>query len=445
MVTFSDVPGVSFDGFGNPLNETGSVAAFPLGGMAGVRRGLSMGGPRKHVGILLPPALAYSARIREGLMRHPQVHHEWMVIECPHFEPGLSPLQPGGTSLDAAIIWAEPRDLWVHDLIAQGTRILSCGVEWEATSGVVSVNFDRAEIHRLILDHLKSLGLHRVVGIAHKLGLRPASRRLLDDFSEMARRDGFDAGVWSLEGEGSPAMAPGRLLQAHAEHELADFLRSLKRPTAVFCASDQIAVIVCQVAARLGLKIPDDLAVIGESDNPLAATAHPPLTTIAGDALALGEAAASLLVEWLAGNPPPPRPVVIAGARLIVRESTTGRSDNVDVERVRRLIENEGVRGISLGELVAASGLSTKTLVRRYRAAFGIDPIDQVNALRLAEAKRLLAASDLKIAEVAATCGFSSQAAFNNYFRRHAGCSPTAFQQAGASESAIDNAALQDL
>ena len=137
--------------------------------------------------------------------------------------------------------------------------------------------------------------------------------------------------------------------------------------------------------------------------------------------------------------------MVIAGARLIVRESTTGRSDNVDVERVRRLIENEGVRGISLGELVAASGLSTKTLVRRYRAAFGIDPIDQVNALRLAEAKRLLAASDLKIAEVAATCGFSSQAAFNNYFRRHAGCSPTAFQQAGASESAIDNAALQDL
>jgi transcriptional regulator GlxA family with amidase domain len=102
------------------------------------------------------------------------------------------------------------------------------------------------------------------------------------------------------------------------------------------------------------------------------------------------------------------------------------------------LIEREAVRGVSLGELVAASGLSTKTLVRRYQAAFGVDPIDEVNKLRLAEAKRLLVAGDMKVADVAAKCGFSSQAAFNNYFRRHGGCSPTAFQQAGARESCDD-------
>lgn len=402
-----------------------------------------MPGPRKHIGILLPPALAYSARIVEGLMRHPQVHHEWMVIECPHFEPGRSPLSPGGTPLDAAIVWAESRDLWVHELVAQGTRVLSCGVEWETTPGVATVVFDRVEIHQRIIDHLKSLGLPRVVGIAHKLGLRPRSRQHLDDFAAMARREGIDAGVWSLEGEGSPAMAPGRLLQSHAEHELADFLRSLKLPAAVFCASDQIAIIVCNVAARIGLKIPDDLAVIGESDNPLAATAHPPLTSVAGDAVALGEAAASLLVGWLAGSPPPPRPVVIPGARLVVRESTTGRSDNVDIERVRRLIESEAVRGISLSELVAASGLSTKTLVRRYRAIFGIDPVDQVNGIRLGEAKRLLAVGSMTISDVAATCGFSSLAAFNNYFRRHAGCSPTAFQQTG--EETNRSTAIQEL
>jgi LacI family transcriptional regulator len=285
--------------------------------------------------------------------------------------------------------------------------------------------------------------------MGHKLALRPASRRVIERFVEMARSEGLDAQLWSLEGEGSPAMTPGRLLQAHAEHELAEFLGSLKRPAAVVCASDQMAVIVCEVAARLGLKIPEDLAVIGESDNPLAATAHPPLTSIAGNALALGETAASVLVEWLAGNPPPSQPVVVPGARLVVRESTTGRSENVDVERVRRLVESEAIRGISLGELVAASGLSTKTMVRRYRAAFGIDPVDQVNALRMAEAKRMLLSGSLKVTDVAASCGFSSLAAFNNYFRRHAGCSPTAFQAAGTSEAgshgpAIDNGALRD-
>lgn len=396
-----------------------------------------MGSTHKHIGVLLPPALAYSDRIVEGLMRNPQRHHEWMVIECPHVQPGQSPIRPGGTPLHAAIVWAEPRDLWVHDLIAQGTRVVSCGEEWNATPGVVSVNFDRAEIHRLVLDHLKELGQRQVVGIAHKLGVRHAARRQLEDFARTARHEGIDARVWSLEGEESPAMTPGRLLQPDAEHELADFLRVLKRPAAAFCASDQIAIIVCQIATRLGLRIPEDLAVIGESDNLLAATADPPITSIRGDAHLLGETVAAVLMDWLAGGNPPTQPVIVSGSRLIVRESTIGKSESGDLERVRRLIESEAARGISLGELVAASGLSTKTMVRRYQAAFGVDPIDEVNRRRLSEAKRLLLAGKPKVSDVAAICGFSSQAAFNNYFRRHAGCSPTTFQGRGPGDPII--------
>lgn len=396
--------------------------------------------PRKYIGILLPPALAYSARIREGLMRHPQVHEDWMLIECPHFEPGLSPVPSGGAVLDAAIVWAEPRDRWVHDLLAQGTRILSCGAEWEGNPGVASVYFDRPEMHRLLIDHVKSLGLRTAVGMGHKLGLRPASSRGLENFAAMARLEGIAAQVWSLEGEGSPAMAPGRLLQADSEHELAAFLRTLPLPAAVVCASDQMAAIVCGVAARLGLRVPEDLAVIGESDNPLAATNNPPLSSIAGNALALGEAAARVLIDWLAGSDPTSQPVVIPGARLVARESSTGRSEDGSIERVRRLIESLAVQGISLAELVAASGLSTKTLVRRYQAAFGVDPVDEVNRLRLTEAKRLLTDGSMKVAEVAALCGFSSQAAFNNYFRRHAGCAPSAYREgadAGSGGSAV--------
>ncbi|WP_035605134.1 substrate-binding domain-containing protein [Haloferula sp. BvORR071] len=388
-----------------------------------------MSGARKYVGFLLPPALAYSARIHEGLMRNPRVQEEWMVIECPHFEPGRSPLFQGGAVLDAAIVWAEPRDTWVRDLVARGTRVLSCGTEWENTPGVASAYFDRPEMHHLLIAHLQGLGLQRAVGMGHRLGLRPRSRQLIENFAAMARREGIDAQVWSLEGEGSPAMAPGRLLQAHAEHELADFLRSLTLPCAVVCASDQMAVIVCEVASRLGLRVPEDLAVIGESDNPLAATSNPPLSSIAGDAVALGEAAAELLLDWLGGEAPPAKAMKIPGARLVVRESTAGRTKDAAIERVRRLVESKAIQGISLGELVTASGLSTKTLVRRYEAAFGIDPVEEVNQRRLAEAKRLLGEGKLKATEVAARCGFSSQAAFNNYFRRHAGCAPSAYQE----------------
>jgi LacI family transcriptional regulator len=382
---------------------------------------------RIFVGLIFPAGLAYSRGMTEGVMRQRAAHKNWTIIEFPLIKPGLSPFPDSGVRLDAAVTWAEPRDRWVADLVAQGTRVVNCGMEWIGVDGVASVHFDYAGLHRPVLDHLKSLRLPRVVIMGHRLGLRPASLQCCEDFARRAREQGMTAQVWSLEGDGSPALSPGRLLQPENEEQLAGFLQSLALPTALCCASDHMAFIVAEVAARLGLRVPADLAIIGAGDNPLAGTSNPPLTSVAGDAVAVGEAAGRLLAEWLAEGRVPANPVVVPGARLVARESTTGKTDNLAIEEVRRMIQTKGARGISVGELVAASGLSPKTLVRHYHAAFGMDPVQEIQRLRIEHAKLLLAAGSRKIVEVAAECGFSSQAAFNNYFRRHTGSSPSAF------------------
>jgi LacI family transcriptional regulator len=72
---------------------------------------------------------------------------------------------------------------------------------------------------------------------------------------------------------------PGRF---NAEDGLAsrDILLGSDRPTAVFAASDSVALGVLQVAHEVGLRVPDDLSVIGFDDSYAAVGATPPLTTV---------------------------------------------------------------------------------------------------------------------------------------------------------------------
>jgi DNA-binding LacI/PurR family transcriptional regulator len=93
------------------------------------------------------------------------------------------------------------------------------------------------------------------------------------------------------------------------------------RPTAVLALSDEMALGVAEAAIHQGLRVPEDLSVVGWDDGPAAATANPPLTTVRQPQREKGRLAAELLVRALAGDEPSsPRPLP---TELVVRSSTT--------------------------------------------------------------------------------------------------------------------------
>ncbi|MFV0253384.1 MAG: LacI family DNA-binding transcriptional regulator [Beutenbergiaceae bacterium] len=90
--------------------------------------------------------------------------------------------------------------------------------------------------------------------------------------------------------------------------------------TAIACGNDELALGAMRAIAERGLRVPDDISIVGFDDNPLAAYCNPGLTTVAQDFTALGFAAFDLLAEVISGNDvvdPPP-----LATELIVREST---------------------------------------------------------------------------------------------------------------------------
>ncbi|WP_425826292.1 LacI family DNA-binding transcriptional regulator [Streptomyces fractus] len=163
--------------------------------------------------------------------------------------------------------------------------------------------------------HLLSLGHRR---IAYLGGPERAG-------SNQARLHGFRSAM-----EAAGARVPAELVRHagtfHAAEGLAHGERLLGEspaPTAVFAASDELAAGLIEAARRRGLRVPDDLSVVGFDNTPLAQVTSPPLTTIHGPVHEMGAVALRTALQLAAGDRIDSHHVELA-TRLVVRESTRG-------------------------------------------------------------------------------------------------------------------------
>ncbi len=91
-------------------------------------------------------------------------------------------------------------------------------------------------------------------------------------------------------------------------------------PTAIFCGNDMMAVGCYEALRELGLKIPDDVAVMGYDDREIAQHLHPPLTTVLLPHFEMGAIAAEWLIDAVAGHEARPRPIKVE-CPIVMRKS----------------------------------------------------------------------------------------------------------------------------
>ncbi|WP_427015635.1 LacI family DNA-binding transcriptional regulator [Pseudarthrobacter sp. P1] len=98
------------------------------------------------------------------------------------------------------------------------------------------------------------------------------------------------------------------------------------RPTGIACANDRVAVGVIIACGQLGLRVPEDLSILGyDDDEPLAATCVPGLTTVALPHREMGEHAITLLLDAVDGGPAPAGgPTTMLPCPVVTRGSVAG-------------------------------------------------------------------------------------------------------------------------
>lgn len=159
--------------------------------------------------------------------------------------------------------------------------------------------------------HLHKLGRRRIATITGIMSTRPAIDRLLGYRSELSRLGLEQRPEYVVEGD----------FYHHSGREQAQRLLELSNPPdAIVTASDMAAVGAIVAIEEAGLRVPDDIAVVGFDDSPFSAAMSPALTSVRQDALGLGMAAADGVLVML-DNPDGPPPAVILPTELVIRES----------------------------------------------------------------------------------------------------------------------------
>ena len=249
---------------------------------------------RAHSVLVLLPDLAnpFFSTILEGISRNLSKHGYSMLIAS------TKQVHDSGERLidylddaraDGMIILDGGLDTEVVEMLEnapQSKRILfAC--EWIDGASFASVRCQNRQGSRTAVNHLYDLG-HRK--IAHVTG--PKGNVLM-----LSRKDAFVAEIEKLKLELKPEwVIAGDFSLAAGCLAAQKWLALNDRPTAVFCASDQLAMGFIAELSRHSIKVPDDVSVMGFDDIDLAEQFIPPLTSIRQDRLMIGETAAKMLM-----------------------------------------------------------------------------------------------------------------------------------------------------
>jgi DNA-binding LacI/PurR family transcriptional regulator len=197
-------------------------------------------------------------------------------------------------------------------LLSVGHPIVAIG---GPVPGIRNIGVDDRAVARLATEHLIGLG-HRDI-----LHLGGADDEGLNKRLPVDRRQGF---LDAMEAAGLPVrdewLLTGKFSPEVSRQVMAEVFANGPRPTAVFASSDEMAFGVMLAAQQGGLRVPDDLSVIGIDDHDMSASFG--LTTVAQDPYEHGMLGARLLLNELRDGEPARRAGLRADYELLVRGST---------------------------------------------------------------------------------------------------------------------------
>jgi DNA-binding LacI/PurR family transcriptional regulator len=227
----------------------------------------------------------------------------WVVLSLPDGHPAVSAVQARGRPV---VVLDQP-----------------------SLPGVPLVGIDDAAGAEAAVRHLLALGHRRLAVLATPLqahgreGLADQNRQQEAAYAVMRRRlagAGAATGAAGLDWAQVPVVESSANDPDAGARAIAGLLSGPDAPTAVFACSDQLALGVLWAARSVGLRVPEQLSVVGFDDSPAARIAEPPLTTVAQPLRERGQAVGSLVRALLGGEDvgvPARHPV-----QLVVRAST---------------------------------------------------------------------------------------------------------------------------
>ncbi|TMC51846.1 MAG: LacI family transcriptional regulator [Chloroflexi bacterium] len=265
--------------------------------------------PEPRSGLLLDPLFP---RLLRGIGEELSASGLQMVLFAPQSTPDIQRLEQylAGGHVDAVIL------LTFHDSDTLSARLQARGIPViyggrpPGRSDVSFVDVDNHAGGLSATEHLIAQGRRRIAHIAGPVHSRSASDRA----------QGFREAMWNSALR-SDLVAHGEMDRDSGEVAMSRLLAESHEIDAVFAASDAMAAGAMWAMQVLGRRVPDDVAIIGFDDSPLATATRPPLSSVRQPIEDMGREMTRLVVNMSGARKQEPQHMIL-GPELQIRQST---------------------------------------------------------------------------------------------------------------------------
>jgi len=213
------------------------------------------------------------------------------------------------------------------------------------------------------------------------------------------------------------------------------WLNNLPRPTGIMACADERGQELIELCVSCGLRIPDEIGIIGVDDDQLLCDLAPvPLSSIANTAERCGFKAIERIVEIVRSRRKSLKPDIVVEPTYCVGRLSTDFINTEDPalakairfirEHVRELINVEDVARVS-GRV---SGLSRRVLEKRFKQNLGASVYAEIRRTKVALFSRLLLESNRTVAEISEQLGFEGIEHVSRYFKAQTGITPREYR-----------------
>lgn len=332
--------------------------------------------------------------------------------------------------------------------------ILKWAVEWQTSGMLVQMNNDadaeklkNAGFPVIAQDFMERFSdLPNITGDYYETGKMGADYFLKRGFVNFAYY-GFTSFVWSRErGEGFKEYLKERGFDVsffigdnlyrpefwyYKPSALSDWIKGLPKPVAIMACDDNRGQHLTEACKLAGIKIPEEVAVLGVDNDELVCTlSDPPLSSIALNAERAGYEAAKLLNQLMTYPGSIGHDVIVSPIQVITRQSTDiYATPDKEIAKALKYIHQNINTTLMVNTILGEVPLSRRSFEIRFKKVAGVSVHQYILKLKIGRIAKLLVETDKTVNEIAQETGFTDVKNIARLFKQTKGCSPISYRK----------------
>jgi len=212
---------------------------------------------------------------------------------------------------------------------------------------------------------------------------------------------------------------------------IAEWLKTLPKPVGLIACNDIRGQQVIEAARIAGLRVPEQIAVIGaDNDETICNLTDPPLSSVSLDYAKAGFQMAEVLDKLMKGRYVDQKDIVVKAHAVVARQSTnTMAIEDAVIAQAMHFIKKFSRNYMKVTDVCDAVSISRRSLERRFRNVLGRSVTDEIKRWRCQSIEQMLLETDLSIAKIAIELGHPDAKHIARYFKTVKGLTPGKYRQ----------------